>query len=304
MNEDKSLSTASTHRTSDEGQAWSRRWRTWLRTLGLAGGERSSSRVKRLEVLHGRIVAEVQDRSGQPCDVEIRFAPWSDEEWQRVVDALSSQALFAAQLLAGDLPPDLDRTVAATGVQLLPTQLTELEHECSCQIDGHKICEHVTVVYAALGELLPEDPWLLFRLRGRDQQELLRSLRTQRSRTESSPSAFALAKTENRRSSGTGFYRASAAAEEEIPLLSDQMEEFWGSAKAQQDFRPQIISPTVELSLLRRLGPPPVGSAAIDTYEALTLLYRRMSRKALDLAYSTDSIEGSTDPTNTESLDS
>src|SRR3712207_6022337 len=101
------------HRTPDGGQVWSSRWRTWLRTLGLHRVERSS-RVRRLEVLHGRIVAQVQDRSGQLCDIEIRFAPWSDEEWQRVVDALSGQALFAAQLLAGDLPPELDRAVAAT----------------------------------------------------------------------------------------------------------------------------------------------------------------------------------------------
>src|SRR5215213_4504460 len=107
------LSNALTHRTQDDKQAWARRWRTWLRSLGLAGGDRSTSRVKRLEVLHGRIVAQVQERSGNLCDVEIRFAPWSDEEWQKVVDALGSQTLFAAQLLAGDLPPDMERTVAA-----------------------------------------------------------------------------------------------------------------------------------------------------------------------------------------------
>jgi uncharacterized Zn finger protein len=291
--EGKHLSTAPTHRTPDDGQAWSRRWRTWLRTLGLTGGERSGSRVKRLDVLHGRIVAQVQDRSGQLCDVEIRFVPWSDEEWQRVVDALSSQALFAAQLLAGDLPPDLDRTVAAIGVQLLPTKTEELEHECSCHFEGHKSCDHIAAVYAALGELLPEDPWLLFRLRGRDQQGLLRSLRAQRSRAENSASTAPSDKTENRRNSATGFYRASGAVEEEIQPLSEQVAGFWGSARAQNDFRPHILSPAVELTLLRRLGPPPLGNATLSTYETLTTLYRRISRAALDLAYATDSPEHS-----------
>lgn len=279
------------HRTSDDHQAWSRRWRTWLRSLGLAGGERSTSRVKRLEVLHGRVIAEVQERSGQQCDVEIRFAPWSDEEWQRVIDALSSQALFAAQLLAGDLPPDLDRTVAAAGVQLLPTRIEEIEHECSCQIDPRRICEHITAVYAALGEMLPEDPWLLFRLRGRDQQGLLRSLRTQRSRSESSQPSYSSTKGESRRNGESGFYRATAAIEEEIPSLEEQISGFWGSAKAQQDFRPHIVSPPVELALLRRLGPPPVGADATSTYEALTILYRRISHAALDLAYAADNPE-------------
>lgn len=279
-------------RVPDDKQAWSRRWRTWLRSLGLAGGERTSSRVKRLEVQHGRVIAQVQERSGQQCDVEIHFTPWSDDEWQRVVDALGSQALFAAQLLAGDLPPDLDRTVAAAGVQLLPTRLDEIEHDCSCMIDQRKICDHIMAVYAALGEMLPEDPWLLFRLRGRDQQGLLRSLRTQRSRTESNaPTNNGPEKSETRRNSESGFYRATAAVEEEIQPLEQQIEGFWGSGKAQQDFRPHIISPLVELVLLRRLGPPPLGAAAANTYDALTKLYRRTSQAALELAYAADNLE-------------
>jgi uncharacterized Zn finger protein len=281
------------HRTTDDKQAWSRRWRTWLRSLGLAGGERSTCRVKRLDVLHGRVIAQIQERSGQQCDVEIRFAPWSDEEWQRVVDALSSQALFAAQLLAGDLPPDLDRTIAAAGVQILPTRMEEIEHECSCHINQRKICEHVTALYAALGELLPEDPWLLFRLRGRDQQGLLRNLRMQRSRAENGQPSFSAGKGDSTRSGETGFYRATAAVEEEIPPLDEQVATFWGSAKAQHDFRPHILAPTVELALLRRLGPPPLGAADISTYEALTTLYRRISQVALDLAYAADTSETS-----------
>jgi uncharacterized Zn finger protein len=290
------LNNGLTHRATDDQQAWARRWRTWLRTLGLAGGERTTSRVKRLEVQHGRVVAQVQERNGQSCDVEIRFAPWSDEEWQRVVDALSSQALFAAQLLAGDLPPDLERTVAAAGVQLLPTRLDEIEHDCTCSIDprpidSRKVCDHVIAVYAALGEVLPEDPWLLFRLRGRDQQGLLRNLRTQRNRAENSPNTPSSEKREARRNDESGFYRATAAVEEEIPPLEDQVEGFWGSGKAQQDFRPHILSPSVELALLRRLGPPPLGAEAMHTYDALTMLYRRISQAALDLAYAVDKPE-------------
>jgi uncharacterized Zn finger protein len=292
-----SLNSTTNHRTSDDGQLWSRRWRTWLRTLGLTGGERSNSRVRRLEVLHGRIVAQVQDRNGQLCDVEIRFCPWSDEEWQRVVDALSSQALFAAQLLAGDLPPELDRAVATTGVNLLPTRMAELEHLCSCQVDGHKICEHVMAVYAALGELLPEDPWLLFRLRGRDQQGLLSDLRNQRNRAESGPPSVLSTHAESHRTGKTGFYRATATAEatveEEIPALGDHLDNFWGGAKVQQDFRPHILPQSVDLALLRRLGPPPLENAAValSTYEALTTLYRRISQAALDLAYAVDAPE-------------
>ncbi len=282
---------AITPRQQTDSEGWARRWRVWLRTLGLSGGERSGSRVKRLEVQHGRILAQVLDRGGKLCDVEIGFAPWTDEEWQHAVDALGSQAIFAAQLLAGDLPPELDRTLAAAGVQLLPARMEELEHACSCQTDSRRVCEHVTAVYAALGEMLPEDPWLLFRLRGRDQQGLLRNLRTQRNRAvEAAGTLSALAGAHGRKGE-TGFYRAGAALDEDIPTLDAQTENFWGSAKAQQSYRPHLVAPAVELALLRRLGPPPLGAASESTYEALTTLYRRISRSAMDVAFSTDATE-------------
>ena len=139
--------------------------------------------------------------------------------------------------------------------------------------------------------MLPEDPWLLFRLRGRDQQGLLRNLRTQRSRSDNGHLNTPQNKGEGRRSGETGFYRATAAVEEEIPPLEAQITNFWGSGKAQQDFRPHILAPTVELALLRRLGLPPLGSASSSTYDALSALYRRISHAALDLAYAGDGSE-------------
>jgi uncharacterized Zn finger protein len=237
------------------------------------------------------VVAQVQDRSGQRCDVEIDFAPWTDEDWQRVVDVLGSQAIFAARLLAGDLPAELDRMLSNAGVQLLPERVSSMARQCSCQTEAGKLCEHMAAVYTGLGELLPEDPWLLFRLRGRDQQELLRSLRTQRSRPETTAPVIANGKSGAGRGGESGFYRAGGR-EEESAALADQLDGFWGSAKAQQDFRAHIVPAAVELALLRRLGPPPVGAAGSETYEALIRLYRRISQTALDVAYAADAPEG------------
>ncbi len=273
-------------RTPSDGQSWGRRWRSWQRSLGLADEGRSVAQIKRLEVLPGRVVATVQERGAPPCDVTIVFRTWNDEEWQRVIDTLSSQALYAAQLLAGDLPPDMDRALAAAGVQLLPERLDEIEHTCTCGRAARKPCEHLATVYRSLGDLLAEDPWLLFRLRGRDQQGLLRGLRTQRSRENGSASARPARQT----SRDTGFYRAAGAAThaEEIPALGDHIEKFWGSGKSQADFRPQIFMPTVELALLRRLGPPPLGGADSDIYDDLAALYRRISQHAFTVAYAAD----------------
>jgi len=273
-------------RTPQDSHSWSRRWRSWQRNLGLADDGRSVAQVKRLEVLPGRVIATVQERGAPPCEVTIVFRTWRDEEWQRVIDALSSQALYAAQLLAGDLPPDMDRALAAAGVQLLPERLDEIEHTCTCGAAERKPCSHLATVYRSLGDLLAEDPWLLFRLRGRDQQGLLRGLRTQRSRENGAASA----RPARHNGRDTGFYRAAGAAThaEEIPALDDHVENFWGSGKAQTDFRPQIFLPTVELALLRRLGPPPLGGADSDIYDDLAALYRRISQHAFTVAYAAD----------------
>src|SRR5690606_8703916 len=135
------------------GQDWSRQWRTWLRTLGLADGERGV-RVRRLEVLPGRTTASAQERAGASCEVDIQFVMWSDEQWQRVIDALGSQALYAAQLLAGDLPSDLDRAVTAAGVQLLPKSMDEVHHYCTCHPHMQQPCEHAAAAYLALGDMV------------------------------------------------------------------------------------------------------------------------------------------------------
>lgn len=287
---------AKQQRSQPDGEAWARRWRSWLRTLGLAGAPAARVSVKRLEVHPSRITATAQAAGAPPCEVEIRFTPWSDEEWQHVVDALSSQALFAAQLLAGDLPPDLERTLAEAGVELLPQSVAEIEHECSCDPDLVRPCDHLAAVYAGLGDLLIDDPWLLFRLRGRDQQGLLRGLRTQRSRSDGSTRASHLAQPQGQRNGDVGFYRAAnmqdaTADENGVASLESQIDQYWGSIKSLEDFRPHIMLPTVELVLLRRLGPPPLGDAGADTYEQLAALYRRISRLAYDFAYASQSEE-------------
>lgn len=269
--------------TTAEGRAWSQRWRRWLVTLGLGGSGRGV-RVKRLDVSAGHIVATVQERSGRDHDVDIRLPLWSDDQWQHAVDALSSQAIYAAQLLAGDLPHDLDRTLESAGVQLLPTDLATMQFDCSCMIDNRKPCEHVAAVLSALGEMLPEDPWLLFRLRGRDQQGLLRSLRA---RNDDRPAANG-GNGELRRS---GFYRSGNAPVEPTADLNQELDGFWGNTKSLEDFRPHIVAPLVELALLRRLGVPPVDGAGDDTYDEMATLYRRISQETLNLAYALDTPE-------------
>jgi uncharacterized Zn finger protein len=269
-----------------DGQSWARRWRAWLRSVGLADTAQDGLRVKRLEILPGRITASLPVRGGKGCEVEVRFTVWTDEEWQRVLDALGSQAIFAAQLLAGDLPPELESAIAGAGVSLLPENLDEVTQTCTCGEAQHG-CDHLAAVYLALGDMLADDPWLLFRLRGRDQRSVLRGLRTQRTRH---TAPVQTPQPNDRGAHAAAFYRTSSvhAATEAIPSLESQVAQFWGGAKTVESFRPHVAPPPVELALLRRLGAPALGIAGEDLYNRLAALYRHISEQALDVAFATD----------------
>ena len=93
-----------------------------------------------------------------------------------MIDALSGQALFAAQLLAGEMPQEIDAVFAAAGSSLFPSTEGELETECSCP-DWANPCKHVAATHYILAEQLDEDPFLLFRLRGRTQEQVMAALR-------------------------------------------------------------------------------------------------------------------------------
>ena len=276
-----------------DGRWWSRRWRLLLAERGVPAENRTpgqGTRIKRLEVLPGRVTALVQPRAGDPCTVEIRIPTWSEGEWDRALETLGHQALYTAHLLAGDLSSDLENALVQAGVSLLPSQHEEIEQLCSCCPKTDAPCEHLTAAYRALGDMLVDDPWLLLRLRGRDQQQVLRSLRMRRERNGEKGNGISTPAArpdigpaqDDRRGLPT-----SGEAEAPEPLEADASG-FWGSARAQEEFRPFIVAPAVELALLRRLGPPSFTHTSTDVYDTLAAIYRRVSREALALAYAAD----------------
>ena len=89
---------------------------------------------------------------------------------------MAGQALFAAQLLAGEMPQDIEEAFAAAGVSLFPDRRGDLDTDCSCP-DWANPCKHVAATHYILGEQFDEDPFLLFRLRGRTQEQILAALR-------------------------------------------------------------------------------------------------------------------------------
>ena len=280
--------------TAAGNAAWSRRWQSWLKQMGFDVRAEivRGSRVKRMEVLPGLVQAQVQDRELGAAAVEIRLDVLDDRRWERVIDALSGQALYAAQLLAGNMPPEIEQVFAEAGATLLPTTPDEIRHSCSLcpPVQGGKLCRPLAAVYWQLGEMLAEDPWLLLRLAGRERQEVLAGIHERRNVGAEPPAAPStpapLAETQM-----AAFYTPSptlpALPEDDAPL-EELVNDFWGRRKVLEEIHHHLARPVVELALLRRLGPPTPTPDGQDAYTQLQTVYRRVTDRVWALAFEPD----------------
>jgi uncharacterized Zn finger protein len=267
-------------------QSWSERWLDLLNQLGyephLRRGRSYARRgqVKALEVQVGRVTAQIEDRDTGLCEIEILMNRLTDQQWQEVFDALNRQAIYVAQLLAGDMPTNIDELFQQAGVNLLPGGRYDMEIRCNqCQVGGQP-CKHAAAVLYLLGQMLDDDPWLLFRLRGRDRQQVLQALRQRRSEADDAGATMPAQPTVAPPTIGS----LGRPGETSVPLAA-QIETFWGSSKRLAQLHHHIAPPAIKLALLRRLGHPPFPVGSIEAYDRLAQIYHKVTEEALDLAY-------------------
>ncbi|MFN8489221.1 MAG: hypothetical protein U0350_16685 [Caldilineaceae bacterium] len=284
---------------------WSERWFAMLNEFGLcspAGRDKQmnrGSRITRLEVLVGAISAEVQDRVQGVCTVLIQVTPWDEATWARVLDTLGSQPFFVTQALAGNLPAELEQTLQQLDAPLLPAQASELQQRCSCKNNnGKALCPELLAVHQQFSQMLNEEPWLLLRLRGRDRQQILQTLQARRSASNSSALANAKLQTPTPHREPESYVHRSgneAAATTETVALTEQIAHFWGSRRQLENFHHHIMSPSIELVLLRRLGAPTPSAEGGVAYEQLSRIYRKVTAEALTLAYAPEANDETVD---------
>jgi uncharacterized Zn finger protein len=252
---------------------WAQRWIGALEKLGMAsrlGRGRSYARsghVKSIEVAGSEIRARVQGSVPSPYRVTISLKPLKPEEWERVLEALSSQALFAAKLLAGEMPPDIEEAFRATKVELFPSSSHDLETDCSCP-DWANPCKHVAAVHYVLSEEFDRDPFLLFALRGRSKEQVLEALRARR--------------TEDTAEAGPVDPGAETEPPEaEVPPLEASLDHFWALG---EDLAPLLETPdrrkTVAEGTLRILGQPAFSKEGEALFSTLAVAYERVAMRA------------------------
>jgi len=129
-----------------------------------------------LTVGAGLIEARVQGSRRTPYKVMIAMPMADDDEWDRVVGALAGQAGYAARLLAGELPHEVEDVFTDVGVSLLPSRSSRISTDCTCP-DWANPCKHVAAVCYLVAEAFDRDPFILLAWRGRDREAILDRLR-------------------------------------------------------------------------------------------------------------------------------
>lgn len=132
-----------------------------------------------IEYKGAKVFALVQGTEVEPYSLSIWLDPFTDEDWDYVINSLSEQAIFSAQLLAGEMPSDIEAVFTANGLSLFPFTLSDVHSHCSCP-DKKNPCKHIAAVYYQLGDFFREDPFVLFQLRGRSKEQILEALRRKR----------------------------------------------------------------------------------------------------------------------------
>jgi uncharacterized Zn finger protein len=141
-------------------------------------GYARSGAVGELLLAPGEARARVQGRKTEPYEVRIRVRQFTDEEWDRVLAAISARLGHAAALLDGELPPEIADDAAGAGLDLLPGG-GEIGPRCSCP-DEADPCKHAAAACYLITDALDADPFTLFLLRGRTRDQVLAGVRARR----------------------------------------------------------------------------------------------------------------------------
>jgi len=273
-----------------------------LETLGIGSrlqrGKRyaRSGQVLTLEVTAGQVRASVQGSRAKPYRVFIETDVLTAPEWDAIESVMASSAVFAARLLAGEMPEEIEEAFAESSTSLFPTSADGLDSACSCP-DWENPCKHIAAVYYLLAEAFDADPFLIFAWRGRAREELLTGLRARRRGSDPNDSRESGAVAP---SAGTGpFGWPAADAERTAPWRGTDSPFTWG---ADADLVAIETRPRLAVAsdlVLRQLDPGPLAPDAERITEELRALFDVITAggASLTLADVSEAWRGGGEPT-------
>jgi uncharacterized Zn finger protein len=252
---------------------WAYRFLARLASLGwedaLTEGRAAalSGAVTSLEIGRTGAQADVRAAGGHLEETSLSLRPLDSVVRRRVLKAMAARARYAADLLAGRLPEDVESAFQGTGRSLLPLDAGDVVSRCSCA-EGEEPCAHAGALAVLLGDRLQDDPFLVFLLRGVPREELLEGLQRARTRPDR--------KTETRSADAPA---PGGAAETPEPLprhILERPELFYRPGEPVAALRFSFAPPEHPEAVLTRLGPPPFRDAEasrllVDLHRAIGL---------------------------------
>jgi uncharacterized Zn finger protein len=241
--------------------------------------------------------ALVQGRDPLPYQVVLHIDPFSDEDWHYIVATLAEKAIYSAQLLTGALPESIEKVFIQNGLNLFPFSLGDVHSRCSCP-DKANPCKHIGAVYYQLADQFREDPFVIFRLRGRSREQLLAQLKVYRRLAPEQLTAFtgaiaqdwAALSSDHKDVTATDSLTASTEAATPLPTKAEsspadwqpQMEQFWDYSHSLPEDLVVIAPVDNPLRTMERFGDLPLSyELANDIKQAMIQLYPAVSQAAL-----------------------
>lgn len=255
--------------------------------------------VLSIEFTARQVFAKVQGSEAEPYQVALSLEPFpdenreriikimsqkpfTDEDWDCIIQTMSKKAIYTAQLLAGEMPANIEEVFTANGLSLFPYTLSDVRSRCSCP-DKANPCKHIAAVYYQLGDRFSEDPFVIFQLRGRTKEEILEALRAIRSQNsnigdrQSSP---------NLQEDESQNLAENQLASSPSPH-SAEIKTFWQYQEPLESSLVVIVPPSDNKTVLDLLGKVPLPTDDSDAVkEYLTQVYQTTSQQVIISALS------------------
>jgi len=272
---------------------WAQRWIDvlesfgWVRRLARARTYAREGNVLNIDFKGSKVTARVQGTAPEPYKVSLSIDPFADDQWSYVIESMAQQAIFSAKLLAGEMPQNIEEVFTANGLSLFPFTKFDIHSKCSCP-DPANPCKHIGAVYYLLGDRFSEDPFVLFQLRGRTQEQIIEALRQIRS-----AGSVEDGTADNALDAHTTLAQPSAL---EAPLAIDR---FWHYTEQLESSLVVIAPPPTSETVLDVLGAIPLkaepmteGTIAQTDPQAtigyLKTIYQTVSQQAILVAMNTE----------------
>lgn len=262
---------------------WAKRWIAVLESFNIGarlGRGRNYARkgqVISVDVQSGLVEARVQGSRSRPYEVVVKVKKLSAAQWKKIAEELSSQAIYSAKLLAGEMPQDIEEAFRDVGLSLFPEKSGDLRTACSCP-DWSNPCKHIAAVYYLLGEEFDRDPFLIFKLRGMSRKKIVEMLGVSGA-------------TESRDKSNSKYVGEEPTDLQPVPPdpIPEDPNAFWNGNVVPDDLLGEVIVPSISAALIKRLGNFPFWRGATGLVSALEPIYLSASEVGLEafLGYET-----------------